>query len=83
MRALRQGPMAAHCPNHSDGAAYPSHMWVSVVRAHGLADALGVSLAHVGERIAGRLLRYRRTGLRGSCHLRRTGCDAVAASWIV
>lgn len=20
--------MAAHCPNHSDGATYPSHMWV-------------------------------------------------------
>lgn len=25
---LRQGTMAAHCPNHSDGATYPSHMWV-------------------------------------------------------
>ncbi|MFP4027009.1 MAG: hypothetical protein ACLFWL_04395 [Candidatus Brocadiia bacterium] len=25
---LRQGTMAAHCPNHSDGACYPSHMWV-------------------------------------------------------
>jgi hypothetical protein len=25
---LREGTMAAHCPNHSDGATYPSHMWV-------------------------------------------------------
>ena len=25
---LRQGTMPAHCPEHTDGAAYPSHMWV-------------------------------------------------------
>jgi hypothetical protein len=25
---LRQGTMPAHCPEHVDGAAYPSHMWV-------------------------------------------------------
>lgn len=26
---LRQGTMPAHCPEHTDGAAYPSHMWVN------------------------------------------------------
>lgn len=26
---LRQGTMPAHCPNHTDGATYPSHMWVN------------------------------------------------------
>lgn len=25
---LRQGTMPAHCPEHTDGATYPSHMWV-------------------------------------------------------
>ena len=25
---LREGTMPAHCPEHTDGAAYPSHMWV-------------------------------------------------------
>jgi hypothetical protein len=24
---LRQGTMPAHCPDHTDGATYPSHMW--------------------------------------------------------
>jgi hypothetical protein len=24
---LRQGTMPAHCPEHTDGATYPSHMW--------------------------------------------------------
>ncbi len=24
----RQGTMPAHCPEHTDGATYPSHMWV-------------------------------------------------------
>lgn len=25
---LRHGTMPAHCPEHTDGATYPSHMWV-------------------------------------------------------
>ena len=25
---LRQGSMPAHCPEHTDGASYPSHMWL-------------------------------------------------------
>lgn len=25
---LREGTMPAHCPEHTDGATYPSHMWV-------------------------------------------------------
>ncbi len=37
---LREGTMAAHCPNHSDGATYPSHMWVGGLLAayHTTAD---------------------------------------------
>ena len=26
--SFRDGTMPAHCPEHTDGAAYPSHMWV-------------------------------------------------------
>ena len=49
---LRQGTMAAHCPNHSDGAAYPSHMWVggllAAYRATGEPDFEEAALS-VGE----------------------------------
>jgi hypothetical protein len=30
---LRQGTMPAHCPEHTDGATYPSHMWVEGLMA--------------------------------------------------
>ncbi len=30
---LRQGTMPAHCPEHTDGATYPSHMWVDGLMA--------------------------------------------------
>ena len=30
---LRQGTMPAHCPEHTDGATYPSHMWLDGLMA--------------------------------------------------
>ena len=30
---LRQGTMPAHCPEHTDGATYPSHMWADGLMA--------------------------------------------------
>lgn len=30
---LRQGTMPAHCPEHTDGSTYPSHMWVDGLMA--------------------------------------------------
>ena len=49
---LRQGTMPAHCPDHTDGAAYPSHMWVDGLFAAydvtGDADFLEAALS-VGE----------------------------------
>lgn len=49
---LRCGTMPAHCPEHTDGATYPSHMWVDGLMAaycvSGETDYLEASLA-VGE----------------------------------
>lgn len=49
---LRQGTMPAHCPEHTDGAAYPSHMWVDGLMAaycvSGETDFLDAALS-VGE----------------------------------
>jgi rhamnogalacturonyl hydrolase YesR len=49
---LRQGTMPAHCPEHTDGATYPSHMWVDGLMAaycvSGEPDFLEAALA-VGE----------------------------------
>lgn len=49
---LRQGTMPAHCPEHVDGATYPSHMWVDGLLAAycitGEPDFLDTALA-VGE----------------------------------
>jgi hypothetical protein len=49
---LRQGTMPAHCPEHTDGAAYPSHMWVDGLMAAynvtGETDFLEAALS-VGE----------------------------------
>jgi|GEM_PF-964912 len=49
---LRQGTMPAHCPEHTDGATYPSHMWVdglmAVYHATGEPDLLEAAIA-VGE----------------------------------
>ncbi len=30
---LRQGTMPAHCPEHTDGSTYPSHMWLDGLMA--------------------------------------------------
>jgi hypothetical protein len=49
---LRQGAMPAHCPEHTDGATYPSHMWVDGLLAAyditGETDFLEAALS-VGE----------------------------------
>jgi hypothetical protein len=49
---LRQGTMPAHCPEHTDGSAYPSHMWVEgLLAAHAVSgnpDFAEAALA-VGE----------------------------------
>lgn len=49
---LRQGTMPAHCPEHTDGATYPSHMWADGLMAAycvtGETDLLEAALS-VGE----------------------------------
>jgi hypothetical protein len=49
---LRHGAMPAHCPEHTDGATYPSHMWVDGLMAaytvSGEPDFLDAALT-VGE----------------------------------
>jgi len=51
---LREGAMPAHCPEHTDGAAYPSHLWVDgLFAAHNISgnpDFLDVAL-RVGENL--------------------------------
>lgn len=58
---LRQGTMPAHCPEHTDGATYPSHMWVEgLMAAYGVSgepDFLEAALA-VGEN----MLRWQKDG---------------------
>ena len=49
---LRQGTMPAHCPEHTDGASYPSHMWVDGLLAAYCASGeedLRVAALAVGE----------------------------------
>lgn len=57
---LRQGTMPAHCPEHTDGATYPSHMWVDGLMAAycvtGETDLLEAALS-VGEN----MLRWQQT----------------------
>jgi len=57
---LRQGTMPAHCPEHTDGATYPSHMWADGLLAAycvtGEPDLLEAALS-VGEN----MLRWQQT----------------------
>jgi hypothetical protein len=56
---LREGAMPAHCPEHTDGSAYPSHMW-----ADGLLAAYNVSgnedFAHAALCVGENLLRWQK-----------------------
>jgi len=56
---LRRGTMPAHCPEQTDGATYPSHMWLDgLIAAYGVTgepDFLDTALA-VGEN----MLRWQR-----------------------
>jgi hypothetical protein len=51
---LREGAMPAHCPEHTDGSSYPSHMWVdglfAAYNVSGDTDLLEAALA-VGENL--------------------------------
>jgi len=58
---LRQGTMPAHCPAHTDGATYPSHMWVeglfAIYNITGNTDFLDAAIS-VGEN----MLRWQHDG---------------------
>lgn len=58
---LREGTMPAHCPEHVDGATYPSHMWVDGLMAvycvTGEPDFLDAAIS-VGEN----MLRWQKEG---------------------
>lgn len=74
---LRQGTMPAHCPEHTDGATYPSHMWVDGLLAAycvtGDADFRAAAIA-VGENMR----RWQKKGGTFYCDSRECGWPMLA-----